>query len=376
MKKITMRKVRENKKSSMGDTIVSRYDEQFRIEIVSSSDSDVLEMLFDNFIDRVRILDLDVYFSGCPYTEVDNDRNVYGDYVTINKDDLDLFNSFYAEFKKTLKNKEAEILEQIEKAENLEKDIEIQSDLEMVLEESREIEIETNLEIKSNLELCLDKHLNFNNRVNDVINEIDSHNEKNKDAYNKLLSDKSLKLTDDDFYGNDEDEKEVIYKVSECIRLTNQQPYWGKIGYVKTCAGIQKVKVNDVGFRGFSYSVLFDNGGFTGVSGWTPNSYEWYYPKNKPQPEVKTLHVPACNEHNGMYSIKVKVVWECKVCGCKLPNTFKDKSYDGSRILYNMDAWDKCHSCNHVDTYEDIRKIAANNGLNEDIRELDSYRNK
>jgi hypothetical protein len=83
--------------------------------------------------------------------------------------------------------------------------------------------------------------------------------------------------------------------------------------------------------------------------------------------EIKTVTIPAKQEHGGVYSANVRLYWTCPVCGCKRGEPQNGVSWDGSRRLY-CDSW--FNPCRHVDKYSDVRAEAKNNRLN--IKEAQS----
>ena len=81
--------------------------------------------------------------------------------------------------------------------------------------------------------------------------------------------------------------------------------------------------------------------------------------------EQKSVFIPSCVEHEGIYGVWIKLNWTCPVCGEKRGEPFWSRSYDGSRILH-------CHGwknpCEHIDKYSDIRKEASIEGLKAVLR--------
>lgn len=66
-----------------------------------------------------------------------------------------------------------------------------------------------------------------------------------------------------------------------------------------------------------------------------------------------TVTIPACTQHEGMYSITIEIPDTCPTCGGPRANTtFKQLSYDGSLRLL-VDSWH--NPCGHVDKYEAVR---------------------
>ena len=76
---------------------------------------------------------------------------------------------------------------------------------------------------------------------------------------------------------------------------------------------------------------------------------------------VKTVHIPSCDNHEGVYAIDVRLRWRCPVCGKPREKITRGRSYDGSLCL-DVDTW--VNSCGHVDKYVDVRREASENGLN------------
>lgn len=76
---------------------------------------------------------------------------------------------------------------------------------------------------------------------------------------------------------------------------------------------------------------------------------------------VKTVHIPSCDNHEGVYAIDVRLRWRCPVCGKPRGKITRGRSYDGSLCL-DVDTW--VNPCGHVDKYADVRREAAENGLN------------
>lgn len=79
---------------------------------------------------------------------------------------------------------------------------------------------------------------------------------------------------------------------------------------------------------------------------------------------IKTVYIPARDEHDGIHGTSVKLRWVCPICGAPRGNVSNGRSYDGSRVLF-CDTWD--NPCGHVDKYADVRAEAAANGLNGNI---------
>ena len=82
----------------------------------------------------------------------------------------------------------------------------------------------------------------------------------------------------------------------------------------------------------------------------------------KSEEEIKQVYIPACANHEGIYGMYVKLRWVCPICGQPRGQILKGRSYDGSRFLA-VDTWN--NPCGHIDKYDDVRKEAAANGLND-----------
>ena len=85
--------------------------------------------------------------------------------------------------------------------------------------------------------------------------------------------------------------------------------------------------------------------------------------------EIKSVTIPLCDHHRGMpwnFGV-VRLYWACPKCGRRRNDVRKVFSYDGS-AYHLCDGWNPCE-CGNVDYYEDLRKEAAVNGLNNDVEE-------
>lgn len=76
---------------------------------------------------------------------------------------------------------------------------------------------------------------------------------------------------------------------------------------------------------------------------------------------IKSVIIPARDNHDGVDAVLVSLKWVCPVCGKPRGEIKKVASYDGSRYL-PCDGW--INPCGHVDKYDAVRKEAAENGLN------------
>jgi hypothetical protein len=77
---------------------------------------------------------------------------------------------------------------------------------------------------------------------------------------------------------------------------------------------------------------------------------------------VRIVIIPACEQHEGIYNIRVNLYWICPICGGPRGEVVNSRSFDGSRQMF-------CHGwtnpCGHVDKYSDVRIEARNNGIND-----------
>lgn len=77
--------------------------------------------------------------------------------------------------------------------------------------------------------------------------------------------------------------------------------------------------------------------------------------------EIRVVEIPARENHMGLCFVRVKLHWRCPVCGKPRGEIRRVRSYDGRQYL-DCDGW--ANPCGHVDKYTDVRKEAAENGLN------------
>ncbi len=76
--------------------------------------------------------------------------------------------------------------------------------------------------------------------------------------------------------------------------------------------------------------------------------------------ESRTIVIPGCAEHAGLFSVHLTVPWVCMHCGGPRGEPYKGLSYDGSRRLA-VDCWK--NPCGHSETYAELRKHAAGQPL-------------
>lgn len=67
---------------------------------------------------------------------------------------------------------------------------------------------------------------------------------------------------------------------------------------------------------------------------------------------TRQVTIPACVEHEGIYSITALLPWVCLECGGPRGEPSKVLSYDGSRRMV-VDGW--TNPCGHVEKYSDVR---------------------
>lgn len=79
------------------------------------------------------------------------------------------------------------------------------------------------------------------------------------------------------------------------------------------------------------------------------------YAPSTPAAAYRTVTVPACAEHEGIYERRVRLLWKCPVCGGPRGEVEQGFSYDGSRHLL-VNVWK--NPCGHVDKYDDVRREA------------------
>lgn len=80
------------------------------------------------------------------------------------------------------------------------------------------------------------------------------------------------------------------------------------------------------------------------------------------QPVTRRITIPACDEHEGILTSTVRLLWVCPVCQGPRGDVYPTVSYDGSRRL-DCDGWQ--NPCGHVDKYFAVREEAKRNGLNQ-----------
>jgi hypothetical protein len=75
-------------------------------------------------------------------------------------------------------------------------------------------------------------------------------------------------------------------------------------------------------------------------------------PAVQPVP-YRSVRIPACAEHQGLFAVMVRLPWICPTCGGpRGERIYQAYSFDGSRRL-QVDGWK--NPCGHVDTYQECR---------------------
>ncbi|MDU9415191.1 hypothetical protein [Pseudomonas sp. zfem005] len=69
-------------------------------------------------------------------------------------------------------------------------------------------------------------------------------------------------------------------------------------------------------------------------------------------PEERTVNIPGCDQHEGLYSLRVTMPWVCMHCGKPRGEPYDNISYDGSRRL-KVHRWN--NPCGHLETYAEVR---------------------
>ena len=69
--------------------------------------------------------------------------------------------------------------------------------------------------------------------------------------------------------------------------------------------------------------------------------------------DYRTITIPPCRNHSGLFPLRINVLWECPTCGKPRGEIVTAFSYDGSRRLV-VDGWK--NDCGHIDYYETVRE--------------------
>jgi hypothetical protein len=80
----------------------------------------------------------------------------------------------------------------------------------------------------------------------------------------------------------------------------------------------------------------------------------------KPEVPYRSVRIPACVEHQGLYAITIRIPWICPKCGGPRGKLEKTASFDRHYMLENVDGWR--NPCGHQDTYHQIRAKYAASG--------------
>lgn len=79
-------------------------------------------------------------------------------------------------------------------------------------------------------------------------------------------------------------------------------------------------------------------------------------------PEHRLVTIPACPDHSGLLTTTIKLHWLCPDCNEPRGDTFRTLDYDGC-LPVHCDGWN--NPCGHIDLYDDVRREADRNGLND-----------
>ncbi|WP_301154282.1 Lar family restriction alleviation protein [Metapseudomonas otitidis] len=71
-----------------------------------------------------------------------------------------------------------------------------------------------------------------------------------------------------------------------------------------------------------------------------------------PDTNERTVIIPGCDQHEGLYSLSVTLLWACLHCGGPRGEPFDSLSFDGSRRL-KVHSWS--NPCGHIETYAEVR---------------------
>lgn len=77
---------------------------------------------------------------------------------------------------------------------------------------------------------------------------------------------------------------------------------------------------------------------------------------NKVAAGTRTVTIPACAQHEGLYTVTVTVPWVCPTCGGPRGEPYDTVSWDGSRRL-GCHGW--TNACGHLDKYSAVRREAG-----------------
>ena len=72
--------------------------------------------------------------------------------------------------------------------------------------------------------------------------------------------------------------------------------------------------------------------------------------------DVRTVTIPACEQHDGFAQVTLSLPWVCLHCGGPRGEPYKGISYDGSRRLA-VDCW--TNPCGHGEKYSTVRAAAS-----------------
>lgn len=74
--------------------------------------------------------------------------------------------------------------------------------------------------------------------------------------------------------------------------------------------------------------------------------------------EERTVTIPACDEHEGFYSLTTTLPWVCMYCGERRGEPYNSISFDG-RMRLAVSCWK--NPCGHVERYSTVRDWIKNN---------------
>ncbi len=71
---------------------------------------------------------------------------------------------------------------------------------------------------------------------------------------------------------------------------------------------------------------------------------------------TRVVTIPACEQHEGLLAITVRLPWVCLVCGGPRGEPVPKLSYDGS-LRMNVHGW--TNPCGHLEKYSAVRSALA-----------------
>jgi hypothetical protein len=76
---------------------------------------------------------------------------------------------------------------------------------------------------------------------------------------------------------------------------------------------------------------------------------------------IRSVTIPACDQHEGYYKTTVRLYWVCPKCHHPRGDVRFVLSFDGS---LRMSVYGWTNPCGHIDKYFDVRQEAKDNLLN------------